>query len=507
MAGIRTGAQYLDGLKDGREVWIDGERIEDVTRDRRFRGGAQTMAELLDMQHEPGLVERMTYVSPASGARVGLSHISPETRDDLTRRRAMMKTWSDYTCGMYPRSPDFLNVMIAAYAGAAGEFGKGRADFAANVSAYHDLVRENDLVMTHALVTPQVDRSKPVDQQDKDLAVRITGETDAGMIVNGARMLATLAPFSDELVVAPAPSYPVPDTEAGRAYALAFAIPVATPGLKLICRPSLAAADAGSPLDNPLAARFDEADSMIVFDNVTVPWERVFIHRNVERYNGLYARNGGQMQMAHQFATKDLAKAEFMLALGVTIADSTRADVHLHVQGMLTELVNFTETIRACLIAAEAGATLSPFGVMVPAGGPLQAVRFSFPGMFARACEIIRTIGAGGLTMVPSFAELDGGVGEFVETYYQAANSDSRRRIKLFRLAYDAAMSGFSGRQQLYEYYFAGDPVRAAAHLYGRFDKAPHIARIDSLLDELEARRNPDPDGAPFLPGKGGFAV
>ena len=504
MGGIRTGRQFLDGLRDDREIWIDGERVADVTRDRRFAGGAQTMAELLDMQHDPALIDAMTFASPTSGDRVGLSHIQPRSADDLTRRRAMMKTWNDYTCGMFPRSPDFLNVMIASYASGAGEFGAGEADFAANVRAYHDYARENDVVMTHALVTPQVDRSKPVDQQDKDLAVRIKGETDAGMVVGGARMLATAAPFADELVVAPAPSYPLPETEQGRAYAMCFVIPVATPGLKLICRPSLAATDAASPLDNPLAARFDEADSMIVFDDVLVPWERVFIHRNVERYNNLYARNGGQLHMAHQFVTKDLSKAEFMLALGLAIADSTRVDVHLHVRGMLMELVNFAETVRACLVASEAGAVESPFGTVLPAGGPLQAMRFNFPGMFARACEIIRTLGAGGLTMVPSFAELDGGLAADVETYYQAANADSRRRIKLFRLAYDAAMSGFSGRQQLYERYFAGDPVRAADRVFARLDKAPHIARIDALLDELEARRNPAPDGAAFLPRKGG---
>jgi 4-hydroxyphenylacetate 3-monooxygenase len=129
---------------------------------------------------------------------------------------------------------------------------------------------------------------------------------------------------------------------------------------------------------------------------------------------------------------------------------------------------------------------LSPHGIMVPAAGPLNAMRFLFPQMFRRACEIIQIIGAGGLVMVPSFAELDGPMGDEVAMYCQAANADARSRIKLFRLAHDASMSTFSGRQQLYERYFAGDPVRGAQGVYLGYDKEPHVARIWKLLDRFE---------------------
>jgi 4-hydroxyphenylacetate 3-monooxygenase len=161
-------------------------------------------------------------------------------------------------------------------------------------------------------------------------------------------------------------------------------------------------------------------------------------------------------------------------------------DEFQHIQNALAELITHTETVRACVIASEAEATMSPVGILMPAAGPLEAMRFMFPQMFRRACEIIQLVGAGGLFMVPSFAELDGPLAADVGNFYQAANADARERIKLFRLAFDAAVSSFSGRQQLYERYFAGDPVRAMGGLYHGSDKAPYVARIKAILDRFE---------------------
>ena len=496
--GIRTGDEVLEGLRDGREVWLDGERIADVTADRRLAGGARTLAELYDLQHDPDLTGLMTCPSPGSGGPVGRSFCQPASHDELVARRRMMKVWADHTCGMFSRSPDFLNVMIAAFAGAADAVWRDGA-YGGNMRRFYEEVRDGDVVMTHSLTNPAVDRSKDVSEQDKDVAARIVRETDAGIVVRGARMLATLGAFSDEMLVMPAPSFPLPDTEAAKAYAFGFSVPVATPGLRLICRPALAPGDAGSPLDHPLALRFEETDCMAVFDDVLVPWERVFIHRDIEVFNNIYRISGAGAHMAHQYVTKDLAKAEFMMALGFTMVRTTNIDGYQHVEGMLAELINMAEMVRSCLIASEVEAAASPFGTMAPSYGPLQAVRFTFPDMFTRMGEIIRRLGAGGLFMLPSFAEFEGGVAADVERYYQAANADSRSRVKLFRLAFDAALSSFAGRQQLYERYFAADPVRAAGNLYRQYDKAPHVERIWRLLEEWEGRRNPEAGGPPFL--------
>jgi 4-hydroxyphenylacetate 3-monooxygenase len=484
---IRTGKQFLDALHDDRQVFMDGKRIADVTRDPRTAGAAQTLADLFDMQHDPALAGRMTFSSPSSGQPVGLSFIEPHSVDDLVRRREMIKIWMDATCGMFGRSPDFLNVMLTGLAAAAPEFGRTDKRFADNIRNYHVHAREHDLCMTHTLLNPQVDRSRPVERQEKDLAAKIVRETDAGIVVKGARMVSTLCAYADDILVMPSTFL---STNADAApYAFGFSIPVATAGLRFICRPSVVHQNAASVMDFPLSSRLDEGDGLAVFDDVLVPWERVFIHRDPEMCNGLFQRTQAMPQVMHQTSTKNLAKAEFMLGLGCAIARSTNIDAHLHVQGMLAELIQHAEFVRSCLRASEADAAVSPAsGLMTPAEMPLWTVRMMFPKMFIRACEIIQLLGAGGLVAVPSYAELAGPAAADVETYGQAANADAPTRVKLFRLAFDAAVSSFSGRQQLYERYYSGDPVRLAGALYALYDKDAPIARIREMLDQLERR-------------------
>jgi 4-hydroxyphenylacetate 3-monooxygenase len=486
--GIRTGRQFLDSLRDGREMWIDGECVRDVTTDRRFAAAAYTMAELYDMQHEPALRDKMTYASPTSGQPVGLSFIQPQTADDLVRRREMVKMWMDATCGMFGRSPDFMNIMLTGFASAAPAFGERDKKYSENIWNYYLHCRENDVTMTHTLINPQVDRSKPVEQQAKDLAAKVVKETDAGIVIKGARMVSTLCAYSHDLLVMP--STYLANSEEARPYAFGFAVPVNAKGLRFICRPSVVHMNAGSAMDYPLSSRLDETDAMVIFDDVLVPWERVFIYRDADMCNGLYNRTGAMPQVMHQFSTKNLAKAEFMMALAFAIARSTKIDAHLHVQGMLAEMIQTTELVRACLRASEVDAAPNAHGFMTPAAMPLWTVRMMFPKLFIRMCEIIQILGAGGLVAVPSYAELSGPVAKDVENYFQAANADSRYRIKLFRLAFDAAVSSFSGRQQLYERYYSGDPVRLAGTLYEIYDKNPHVDRIAELLDDLESRQS-----------------
>ncbi|HEX3537838.1 MAG TPA: 4-hydroxyphenylacetate 3-monooxygenase, oxygenase component [Stellaceae bacterium] len=483
---LRTGKQFLEALKDGRQIFIDGERVADVTKDRRLAAAAHSVAELYDMQHDAKLTDQMSFVSPSSGERIGLSFIEPRSVDDLIRRRGMVKVWMDATCGMFGRSPDFLNIMLTGLAAAAPEFGKQDKRFADNVRAYHVEARERDLCMTHTLLNPQVDRSRPVERQEKDLAAKIVKETDAGIVIDGARMVSTLCAYSDDILVMPS-TFLATNADAAP-YAFGFSIPVASPGLRFICRPSVVHQNAASPMDFPLSSRLDEGDGLAVFDNVLVPWERVFIHRDPEMCNGLFQRTQAMPQVMHQTSTKNLAKAEFMMALGFAIARSTNIDAHLHVQGMLAELIEHVEFVRSCIRASEADAAVNKHGIMTPAEMPLWTVRMMFPKMFVRACEIIQLMGAGGLVAVPSYAELSGPAAADVEKYAQAANADAPTRVKLFRLAFDAAVSSFSGRQQLYERYYSGDPVRLAGALYALYDKEPHVARIHGMLNEIEAR-------------------
>ena len=288
----RTGHEYITGLKERpREVWIDGELVRDVTTHPALRNGVKSVAALYDMQHESGLREEMTYASPTSGQPVGLSFQIPRTIEDLERKRDMMARWAWASFGMMGRSPDFLNVIFTAWAGAADYFAQNRPEFKQNVLDYYEFIRENDVTLTHALVNLQRRRAaNPADTLSEEVALTLVKETDAGIVVKGSRVLATLAPISDEIAIYPVASHRLGD-DADR-HSFSFSIPCDTPGLKFLCRESF---DVGrSHFNHPLGSRFEEMDAVVFFDDVLVPWERVFLLGDVELCNN-YGDGSGKM--------------------------------------------------------------------------------------------------------------------------------------------------------------------------------------------------------------------
>jgi 4-hydroxyphenylacetate 3-monooxygenase oxygenase component len=474
--GLRTAAGFLEALRDGREVWLEGERVEDVTAHPRLRGAALTIAELYDLQHRPDLRDRLSVALDGSGERIGYSHIQPRTIDDLRRRREMIKLWADWNGGMLGRTPDFMNMMLAGYAAAHEHFAQGGAEFGENVRRYQDRLRREDLCLTHTLIHPQRDRSTatPV-ATDEENAARVVRETDAGAVIRGARMLATLAPFADELAVVPSISRFPPDTEEARPFAFAFCIPMATPGLRFIGRKSLTPPGAKA-IDYPLSARLDEMDCVAVFDDVLVPWERFFIYRNPRLVAGIV--DAGPGHALAQSAIKDLAKAEFLLGLAYNLAESINVLQFPNVQNNLREMITVTEMVRAAVLAAECDPVPGPGGTLAPNPRYLGQERFYFLESFPRLLEIVRTLGAGGLMMTPSEADVRGALARDIERYYQAAALPADRRIALFALAHDAACSGFAGRNVLYERFFAGDPWRLGSMAAQRY----------AIRDELKQR-------------------
>ena len=480
---LRKGRNYLASLADGRVIHLDGERIQDVTADRRLLGAARTVASLLDMQHDGSNGVAMSYASPSSGEPVGLSHIEPRSKADLEARRGAIGVWMRATQGMFGRSPDFMNVFVSSIGSAASFFAEGGAEYGSNVRRFCDDVRERDLVLTHVLVNPQVDRSKTVEKQDIDLACRIVRETDAGIVVSGARMVSTLAAYSDEIVVMPS-SY-IANTPEAKDYAFGFSIPVATPGLSFICRPSVVP-QAASVFDYPLSMRLDESDAVVIFKEVLVPWERVFVHRNPSLCNRIYPEAYVGVHASQQASVKSLAKTEFMLGLALSLARSTKIDGFLHVQGMLAEMMLFRETVMSCIVAAEANARATKFGTVAPDQMPLWVIRLGFPRMFHRMQEIIQLLGAGGLVAAPSFAEFSGEAADAVKEYLQSSAQNAEDRVRLCRLAFDASVSSFAGRQQLYERYYTGDPVRLAGTLVNLYpNKDALIQQVDDLIAGL----------------------
>jgi 4-hydroxyphenylacetate 3-monooxygenase len=481
---VRTGEEFIEGLRaQRREVWIQGERVADIAEHPAFRNVVRSVAALYDLQHDPASLDQMTYVSPSSGARVGLSFLPPQTQDDLTRVRRMMKMWADFSGGMLGRSPDYLNRALMAYASAADYCAENEPRFGANIKTYYDYVREHDLCLTHTLINPQANRAGgPAAQPEPYLAAGVVRQAGDGIVIRGARMLATL-PVADEIMVFP--STLLRGTDEDRPYAFAFAIPCGTPGLKFLCRETFdpAADGRGATFDYPLSSRFEELDAVVVFDDVVVPWDRVFLLGDVERCNRAFTATGAVAHMAHQVVTKNIAKAEFILGIASLMVDAIAIEQFQHVQGKIAEIIYVVESMKAFARASEADAAPNRWGVMTPSWPPLDAARNLFPWMYPKMVEIVQLLGASGLMGRPTQADLEHDeLRPLVEKYHQAARLPAAERIALFRLAWDLALSSFGSRQVLYERFFFGDPVRMQMATFAAYDRQPVMDRVRRFL-------------------------
>ena len=479
--GARTGQQYLDKLNAMRpHITIDGEVVsENLTEHPAFRNVARTYAKLFDLQHDPKFKDKLTYPSPTTGDPVNVSFLIPRTLEDLERRRAGIQVWAEYSNGFLGRTGDYMNSSLTALAAAKKWFERADPVYGERIEAYYEKARENDWLATHTLIPPQVNRSVSGSEQlGGQLSARIVEEREDGIVIHGARMLATVAPIADELLVFP--STVLRGTPEDAPYSYAFAIQNDAPGLRYLCRTSLH--NGGSHFDEPLASRFEEMDAVVVFDNVFVPNERVFMLGHPELCNNFYTETGATALMTQQVVTRTIAKSEFFLGLATEIAESIGIDGFLHIQEALAELVVDVEIGKALMRAAEVDAALNEWGMMTPNWPTLNAARNWYPKISQRFPQIIRTFCASGLMALPGEADLASDALPDIELYLQGKSLTGPERIKLFKLAYDASISGFSSRQALYEYYFFGDPVRMAGALVNSYDKAPLQERIRAFL-------------------------
>ena len=480
----RTGEQYLAGLRErSAEVYLLGQRVPDVTAHPDLRNGAGSIAHLLDLQHQPELRDEMTYTSPSSGDRVGLSHIMPRNLEDLERRRTMMSHWARASCGMMGRTPDFLNAAVMSMASASDYCGQNRPEFKQNIERYYEYVRENDLVLTHTLVNLQRTRSPgatPLEDRT-DVALAVVKEKDNGLVVSGARVLATLGPLADEIAVYPARSHRIAAGSEGR-YAFGFAIPCNTPGLKMLCRESF---DLGrSHFDHPLGSRFEEMDAVVFFDDVLVPWERVFLYGDVELCNNWAGKTHRNSHTGHQVVTKNVVKCEFILGLANLMVQTLGSGQIPQVQQLMAEIIEDLEITKACLRASEADAAVDEWGVMCPSYTPLLVARKQFIGMYPRMAEILHLLGSSSLMALPSEADMNGPLAPQIQEYLETDTATAEERVRLFHLAWDTCCSSFSARQVLYERYFGGDAMRNALMLDGLYDKEPMTAWVREFLEQ-----------------------
>jgi aromatic ring hydroxylase len=372
------------------------------------------------------------------------------------------------------RLPDFCNALVTDFATAHDYLGRRERRYGDNAQRYYEECRENDWCLTHALVDPQIDRSKgPAEQPDPFMALRLVRETDRGIIVRGAKMLSTLAPFANEMWIGP--FYPRRPGE--EAYSLCFALPMETPGMKFICREPF---DTGrSTFDRPLSSRFDEEDALAIFDDVEVPYERLFINGDIEIINGVLPRTPGYAML--QGAVRGMVKLRFMAGLACRLAETIgRADA-IHVQAQLGELIANAE-LAASLVRAAADEVVLGTTAALPHRGLAATLWVLIPQAQMRAAEVIRQLSGSGLIMTPTakdFANPE--IGAYLEKYLQGKGVAANDRVQLFKLAWDMIGDSFGGRQLQYEWFYAGDPYFTRA----RFYRSPVARDFKSMVDRL----------------------
>lgn len=473
----RSGVQYLDGLRDGRCVLLDGRPVADVTAHPALAGGARSVARLYDLQHEPATREVMVE-QPGCFPR---SYGHARSRDELLARGRAFEAAARATGGLMGRSPDFLATVLAAWAAAGDFFARREPRFGRNIVAYHASARERDLCHTHAISDPPGDRYLVrSDPKRPRLAVRAVRETADGIVVRGAKMLATLAPLADELLV-----YPFQPLSAGEEdLALCFAIPIATSGLRLHCRPGYAT---GAATDWPLSHHFDEMDAVCVFDDVLVPWERVFMHGDVAMANALRPETGMTSYAWYQAGVRASVKARLVYGVAAAVAEVSGKSDTPSIQEKLGELAVLCEALDALLLAAEAGAAPDRFGNWVPAVRSLGAQAALNITAYPRLVELLQLVGGSGLVMHPADADLEGEAAGDLEAYFEGRGRSARGHVALLRLAAELATNTFGGRQTLYERFYLGAPEVFRATFFRSYaDPRPAIELVDAMLGELE---------------------
>lgn len=472
----RTGAEFLRGLRDGRQVWLGRERIADPLDHPALRGAAEAIAAVYDLHHAHP--DDCLMPDPETGEPIAVSHMIPRSRDDLLRRHRALRRVAEFSVGLMGRTPDYMNVTYAGFAGRADEWAiNGNEQGAANLVGFQKQLARDDLSLTHTLIHATVDKAKGnVPSGFDDSQLHKVEATAHGILVRGARVLATLAPFADEIAVYP--SAPMPDAS-GR-HALSFSIRMDTPGLKFICRDSVALPR--NDFDHPLSGRFDEQDAFVIFDDVEVPRERVFIDGNLPVYNSVMSPSwrGNAMQ---QTMIRAWTKLEFAWGIATRMAEAINASDAV-TQQMLGEIWSYAELTRSAVIAGEQGAHEYGNGAWFLQQGPMDALRATLPYWFPRVNEIIRLIGSHNVLATPTADQFaDPQLRPLIDKYLRGAGDvTAEARARIFRLGWDFAGSALASRNEQYERFYltSGARNRQGAHL--RANRAEANRLVDQFL-------------------------
>jgi 4-hydroxyphenylacetate 3-monooxygenase len=457
-------------------IWFDGQKVTgDIVAHPAFKGVINSKARLYDFQLEEENLPLMTYKSPTTGNRVGRSFHPPLKKEDLELRRLAAGEWAKLTGGMMGRTPDYMNTALMALGASAHVF-EGKNKLGRNVTCLYEKARENDLTFSHTYVTPQVNRSLAYfEEKEQPISARVVKKTADGIFIKGARLLATQGGITDELMVLPAGGKFIEED-----YVYAFSVPSSTENLKFVCRESFVYND--SHFDHPLGSRFEEMDTIVIFDNTFVPWERVFLYKDINAAMNLFNETNFNTFLVHQTLSRQLTKSRLFLGTAQLITETIGIGKYQHVKEKISEIICGVEMMKGLLLSSEMQARENSSGLMVPDASPLTVASLMFPKFYPRFVEILQLLGASGTITIPTSNDFKSDLRSDLDLYLQGADTEAKERVQLFRLAWDMCSSAFAGRETIYERFFFGDPARISVGLYNQYDKKPAVDLVNDLL-------------------------
>ena len=438
------------------------------------------MAGYFDYQHK--YAQDCLTTDPETGEAMNVSLSLPKNAEDIARRHRAFDRLARYSNGMLGRTPDYVNVVLAGHVSRKDIFDRSGTVYHERLAAYHREVIENDLALTHTIVHAAIDKSVgELQGMNEELTLRVIDRTEEGLIVRGAKMLATLGPIADELYVYPA----VPIQKGFEEYAISFAIPVATTGVVAVCRDHYGV-DAAVE-DRPFSSRFDEQDAVIIFDDVLVPWHRVFIDGNLDVYNSINAGTAsGNTQQ--QTAIRAAVKLEFAYDLCTQIAKVTATENKPDVGAMLGEIYTYLRLARSVIHSAEMRASDWGGGAFF-CHDDISSLRAIMPDVDdpdQRHHQVHGLAQPAGHPHGRSLQRSAPGPAAG-EVPARCQRHPAQERARIMRTAWDFAGSALGSRIELYERFYLGSIGRARALDHRKAQAAGETGAYRALFEEIDA--------------------
>ncbi|WP_210164679.1 4-hydroxyphenylacetate 3-hydroxylase family protein [Bradyrhizobium elkanii] len=484
---VKNGAEHVASVRDGRAVFLDGERVADVSTHPAYRHAVESAGVLYDYQAHPDNLERMTF-DVGGGRRISRAWQLPRSYEDLVERRKALVEWAELSCGYLGRSPDHVASSMSGMMMGIEVFENYDPKRAQAFRDWFDYARKSDLFMTYVINNVQGDRSKAFGSQGKgaeDMVARIVDEDASGITIRGAKLFATSAIMANELFVGS--GQPLRPGEEHLAFSCA--LPMGTKGLKMLSRKSFEA-HAVSEYDNPLAYRYDENDALVFFDDVKVPWERVFLLRNTDMCRAQLHDTPAHIYQNYQAQIRLSVKLRFLVGLALGIAQTIGTINFPPVVDTLGKLASQAALIEGMVFGMEAGGAMRG-EYFLPNKHLLYAAQVQSQEMYPQIISTIRELAGGALLMLPSsvrdFANPE--LADIISLTQISPAMSGEQRVKMLKMTWDAVGSEFASRHLQYEMFYAGAQFVTRGHSYRTYD----WDRASGLADRLASKyRLPD---------------